>query len=728
MLKIQSICNECRICKNSNLVDVINIGEQVITSRFPLYGDFSTPSTPIVLSLCQNCSLVQLKYTTTASELYEHEYGYRSGISNTMREHLKNYQLEIISKISLNPNDSIVDIGSNDSTMLQYYDKSLKRIGVDPTGKQFKEFYGDVELIPTYFTYDNFRNTYVNLKPKVISSISMFYDLPDPVQFAKDIYNILDDDGIWTCEQSYIVTMLRRNSIDTICHEHIEYYSLTAIKYISDLANFKIIDIKFNECNGGSFRIYFAKRSCKIYNEATELIEKIIEDEENYKIRDPNLYTAFLNNCDNEVLKLNKFIEIINKNEQKMFIYGASTKGNCLLQYGKIDEHKIKYAVERNLNKIGKMTSTGIGIISEETMRANPPEFLLVLPWHFRDEIIKREDEFLENGGQLVFPFPHFEIYSKKPKVLVTGCNGMIARYVFNEYSEGYNLYGFAHKNENLTKHNITKFYFDIRNIDELEINLNIIKPDLLINLAGVSGSIEAFKNPLYTLQLNGMTVAHICDIIHRNKWETKLFNASSSEMYKGHINYDVKEDDHNMYHIHPYSIAKIMGHSIVDFYRDTYKLPFSNGILFTIESKHKVGDFLIKKISNHSEKWKETNEPLKLGSLNSYRNILHASDAAKTIKIILSQENGDNYIICGNESVKILDLVTKIYANYGITIVVKDNVLYSDDKIVAVIENVNKGIDTIPINIQGKADKLKNLGWVQNYSIDDILNEITGK
>ena len=723
MINIQSVCNYCRICENPNLIDVLNIGEQIITSRFPLYGDFSTPTTPIVLSLCSNCSLVQLKYSTNASELYEHEYGYRSGISNTMRDHLKNYKEEIISKINLNEGDTIVDIGSNDSTMLQYYDKNLKRIGIDPTGKQFKQFYGDVELIPNYFTFKNFRDEYKDLKPKVISSISMFYDLPEPVQFAKDIYNILDDDGIWTCEQSYIITMLRRNSIDTICHEHLEYYSLTAIKYIADLANFKIIDIKFNECNGGSFRFYFAKKDSLIYNEASELIAKIIEDEDNYGIKHPDLYFNFLKNCNKEVLKLNKFIDTINESGQKMYIYGASTKGNCLLQYAKIDENKIKYAVERNLSKVGKMTSTGIGIISEETMRANPPEYLLVLPWHFRDEIIKREDTFLENGGQLIFPFPTFEIYSKKPKVLITGCEGMIARYVVEEYYRGYNLFGFDHKQKN-NKNDFTKFYFDIRNTEELEINLNIIKPNIIIHLAGVSSSIEAFKKPIYTIELNGLTVAHICEIIHKNNWTTKLFNASSSEMYKGHINYEIKEDDKNMYHCHPYSIAKIMGHSIVEFYRETYNLPFSNGILFTIESKHKIGDFLLKKITNHSKKWKETNEPLKLGSLDSYRNILHASDAARAIKLILEQSKGETYLICGNESVKILDLVIKIYSNHGILVSLKNNVLYSDDKIVAVIENVNKGIDIIPINITGTATKLEKLGWFPKFSIDNIIND----
>jgi GDP-mannose 4,6-dehydratase len=721
MISIQSICNNCRICKNPNLVDVINLGEQIITSRFPIYGDFSTPYTPIVLSLCTNCSLVQLKYSTNASELYEYEYGYRSGISNTMREHLKQYQEEIISKVNLKEGDSIVDIGSNDSTMLQYYNKNLKRIGVDPTGKQFKQYYGDVELIPTYFTYNNFRSVYKELRPKIISSISMFYDLPEPVQFAKDVYNILDDDGIWTCEQSYIITMLRRNSIDTICHEHLEYYSLTAVKQIADIANFKIIDIKFNECNGGSFRIYFAKNESTLYNECKDLINKILEDENNYGIKSPELYTKFLRNCDNEVYKLNHFIDTLSKNGEKMFIYGASTKGNCLLQYGKIDETKVKYAVERNPDKIGKMTSTGIGIISEETMRANPPEYLLVLPWHFRDEIIKREDEYLENGGQLVFPFPNFEIYSKKEKVLITGCEGMIAKYVIEEYKLNHNLYGFGHKNKNKNE-KITKFYFDIKNKEELELNLNIIQPNIIIHLAGVSSSIEAFNNPINTLELNGLVVGNICDIIHKHKWSTKLFNASSSEMYKGHIKYEVKENDNNMNHRHPYSIAKIMGHSIVEFYRETYNLPFSNGILFTIESKHKTGDFLLKKITNHSKKWKDNFEPIKLGSLDSYRNILHASDAAKAIKVILEQTEGDTYIICGNESVKILDLVIKVYASNGISISIKDNVLYSEDKIVAIIEKLNNGIDTAPVNITGTASKLEKLGWLPKFSIENII------
>jgi len=436
---------ECRICKCNELTDIINLGDQYITSRFPKYGDWSTPKTPITLCKCANCSLVQLKQTVVSSELYEYEYGYRSGISNTMRAHLKAYQEEILSIVQLNDGDAVVDIGSNDSTMLQLYSNKIKRIGVDPTGKQFRHFYGEVELIPTYFTLNNFRAVYPELKCKMVSSISMFYDLPDPVQFAQDIYEILDEDGIWTCEQSYMPTMIKTNSIDTICHEHLEYYALHQIKIIADKANLNIIDVKFNDCNGGSFRVYFAKKSSAIYVENVDVINQILAEENELGIHNTSLYSDFMKNCETQVHKLKTFVNSINGIGKQMWIYGASTKGNCLLQYANITESDMKYAVERNPSKIGKMTCSGSEIIGEDEMRQSPPEYLLVLPWHFRTEIIERERAYLENGGQLVFPFPEFEIVSYKPKIVITGLDGMIGKYVKEELGNDYVIYGIGH-------------------------------------------------------------------------------------------------------------------------------------------------------------------------------------------------------------------------------------------------------------------------------------------
>ena len=730
-MNIIKTVNNCRLCKSIQLEEVINLGEQIITSRFPVYGDFTTPKTPISLCLCNGCGLLQLYQTTFSSELYEYEYGYRSGISNTMREHLKIYQEEIVSKIKLNDGDTIVDIGSNDSTMLQYYSNKYSRIGIDPTGNQFKEYYGDVELIPTYFTYDTFQKIYPNKKCKVVSSISMFYDLPDPVQFAKDIYEILETDGIWTCEQSYMPTMINTNSIDTICHEHLEYYGLTQIKKIADMSNFKIIDVKFNDCNGGSFRVYFAKNISLIYKENSILINSILKEEQNMGITNIDTYKKFINSCDIEVNKLKYFIDNTNKNNKKTYVYGASTKGNCLLQYANLGENEMKYAVERNPKKVGKMTNTGIEIISEEKMRECPPDFLLILPWHFRKEIIERENLFLKNGGQLIFPFPNFEIVSYKPKILITGCNGFLADYVINEFISDYTIYGINRSCQKNRKDIIT-FNFDmINNYSLLEQTICTIKPECIIHLAAITSSVEAFNNPIESINTNGLITAHICDIIHKNNLKNiVLFNASSSEIYKGNINHIIDENSYkNMFHVHPYSISKIIGHQIIQFYRDTYGYNFSNGIIFTCQSSKKSNKFLFNKLAEHIKQFKLNQIPLELSTISSYRNILHPYDVATAIKAIIINKKGDDYNICNTCSHKIYDLVINMYKNSGIVLEErKENILYDINKNLPVIiikKEQNNGLDIEEINIQGFPGKLQLLEWIIKYSIDDIFNEL---
>ena len=384
----------CRICKNSYLRRVIDLGEQVITSRFPEIGDYSTPKTHITLGLCLDCGLLQLENLVDSSEMYEHLYGYRSGLNEMMRTHLQEYNTELQSKLTLQEGDAVLDIGSNDATFLSIFPSYVRRVGCDPTGKQFAEFYTDKELVPTYFSQD----VVPQVKYKTVSSISMFYDLPDPVQFAQDIYNVLADDGIWTLEQSYVLTMLEQNSIDTICHEHVEYYGLRQIKNIMDRVGFKIIDVSKNSCNGGSIRVYVAKKTSS-YPEAVDIIQQYLENEGH--LMSPQVYIDFFNRCKAEADKLKDFVSRV-----KTYVYGASTKGNCLLQFANITPDLVKYAVERNPLKYGKMTSTGIPIISEEEMRKDPPHALLVLPWHFRESILLREKMF---QGMFVFPFPNFE-------------------------------------------------------------------------------------------------------------------------------------------------------------------------------------------------------------------------------------------------------------------------------------------------------------------------------
>ena len=397
----------CRICKTHTCDVVINLGNQVITSRFPKIGEPPAPTTPMTLMMCKTCGLVQLRDLVAGSDMYEHMYGYRSGISATMRAHLRGYNDEIMSLADIQEGDAVLDIGSNDATLLHMYPSNLVRVGCDPTGTQFAEYYGkDILLKPTYFTKEAILP--LGYKYKVVSSISMFYDLPDPVQFARDVYTVLDDKGIWTFEQSYIKTMLERNSFDTICHEHIEYYGIRQIQHILEKSGFKIIRISLNDCNGGSMRVFAAKRDSNLKEDAHTL-KNLLEQE--FHLSDPDTYSSFMKRCDVEIAKLKDHLAT----GKTTYVYGASTKGNCLLQYGNIGPNEIKYAVERNPEKVGRTTSTGIEIISEETMRASPPEYLLVLPWHFKTEIIARESDFLKAGGKLIFPLPTFEIVGDSP-------------------------------------------------------------------------------------------------------------------------------------------------------------------------------------------------------------------------------------------------------------------------------------------------------------------------
>ena len=224
------------------------------------------------------------------------------------------------------------------------------------------------------------------------------------------------------------------------------------------------------------------------------------------------------------------------------------------------------------------------------------------------------------------------------------------------------------------------------------------------------SNEFSEFNEPIYTLELNGMTIANICDIIHKNKWNTKLFNASSSEIYKGHITYNITENDNNMFHNHPYSIAKIMGQSIVDFYRQTYNLPFSNGVIFTVESSLKKPVFLLNKISNHIKNWLDNKEPIILGNLDSCRNIIHSSDVANAIFYILEEKNGNNYLICNADSYKIIDLVKLLYSRANISLLKDNNIFYDSNTNlpVIIIQENQLSFESAPTNITGTAINLK--------------------
>jgi len=403
--------SNCRSCNSKLLTKVISLGSQCLTGVFPKYKDSKITKGPLNLVLCRNCKLIQLQHNYKFSEIYGKNYGYRSGLNISMINHLKNKIERLTKIIKLRKADLVVDIGSNDGTTLGFYKKNILRVGIDPTSKYFKQYYKKgVINIPEFFSSNILKKKFPNKKAKIITAIAMLYDLEDPIKFLKDVSESLDHNGIFHFEQSYLPSMLKNLSFDTICHEHLEYYSLTVIKKMLKRAGLKILDVEFNSINGGSFAVTAAKiESAK--KSSNDYIKWIIKEEEKQRLDNPNTYRQFNRDIKNLKRSLINLLKVLNKNNKKVIGYGASTKGNVLLQYCKFNKENLKYIAEINKKKFNSFTpGTKIKIISENQSKKMKPDYYLVLPWHFRDNIINREKKFLSNNGKLIFPLPSIEI------------------------------------------------------------------------------------------------------------------------------------------------------------------------------------------------------------------------------------------------------------------------------------------------------------------------------
>ena len=403
---------KCRVCKNTNLISIMNLGNQFLTGKFPKFKNEKVTSGPVELIKCfgdKFCGLVQLKQSYDLSEMYGMNYGYRSGLNKHMVNHLQSKVKKILSSSILKKGDVIIDIGSNDATTLLAYPKNLySLIGVDPTGKKFLNYYPEnIKLITDFFSYQLIKKELGNKKAKVITSFSMFYDLEDPIKFAKDIEQVLDDNGIWIFEQSYLPFMLKTNSFDTICHEHLEFYSLKQIKWILDLAGLKIIDVEFNDINGGSFSIISAKGNSLI-KPKTRKIKNILKQEIKLKLDEIKTFNDFKSNVEKNGNLLKLFLLDVKKKGGRVCGIGASTKGNVLLQYFKINSSLIESIGEVNKDKYDSFTpGTLIPLLSEDHVLSSNPDYLVILPWHFKNFFLQNSKF---RGRKLIFPLPNFEV------------------------------------------------------------------------------------------------------------------------------------------------------------------------------------------------------------------------------------------------------------------------------------------------------------------------------
>ncbi len=400
---------QCRNCKSKKLIKLFSLGNLCFTGKFSSLKD-NIKKKPVTVVLCKTCELVQLAHNYDLKYLYGPDYGYRTGINKTMTDHVKKITKNLAKKTSLKKNDLVLDIASNDGTLLNSYKRNIIKFGVDPVLNKYKKNYKKIRYsISSFFSASKVKEK-TKKKFKIISALSVFYDLLNPNKFLKDVKTLLLPEGIFLLEFADLASIIKNKMFDTICHEHLEYYSSKVIIDLVKKNELRVFDIKQNFINGSSKQYYICHKNSKIKSNS-KIIKKILIDESKLKLNKVKTFKEFIQKINFLKTRLNNKIKYIKRNNQNIHCYGASTKGNVLLQYFNINNKKISFAAERNKNKYGLVTpGSKIKIISEENSRKMQPDYYLVLPWHFKKEILKREKNILRKGTKFIFPLPNFRI------------------------------------------------------------------------------------------------------------------------------------------------------------------------------------------------------------------------------------------------------------------------------------------------------------------------------
>ena len=400
---------KCRLCKKSRLKELFTLGNMCFTGKFPSKNQ-SIKKKPITVTICSNCELVQLGHNFDLKYLYGPDYGYRTGINKTMLAHVKNVVNYLTKKAKLKKDEMTLDIASNDGSLLKCYNNNIKTFGIDPILKKYQKEYKKINYkISDFFSFEKIRKV-TNKKFKIITALSVFYDAYDPNKFLNDVKKLLSNDGIFLLEFADLASIIKYKMFDTICHEHLEYYSTKVIIDLCKKNNLRVFDIKENDVNGAS-KQYYICHDLSIYKSNKNVIKNKLNYEKKLNLSKVSTFKKFIKEINVSKNRLLKLLNEISKKGKSIHCYGASTKGNVLLQYYKINNKMIKFAAERNKSKYNLYTpGSMIKIISEKISRSYKPDYYLVLPWHFKKEILIREKKIRKSGTKLIFPLPKLEI------------------------------------------------------------------------------------------------------------------------------------------------------------------------------------------------------------------------------------------------------------------------------------------------------------------------------
>ena len=400
----------CRNCNYNHLIHLFSLGKMSFTGKFPKSFSHNVPKAQLNLLMCKKCKLVQLDRNFNIKYLYGKDYGYRTGINQTMTSHVKKTVKVAETLVNLKAKDHVLDIASNDATLLNFYKKDIVTVGVDPLINKYKKHYKKINYqISNFFHISEVIKLKLKKKFKIISALSVFYDLRDPNKFLRHVKELLDEKGVFILEHADLYMIIKNKIFDTICHEHLGFFSSKVIIEMIRNTGLKVFHHEYNDINGGSSRYYICHQNAnfKIKNS----IKKVLLNEEKIGLHSKKIFTNFFNDILNQRIKLKKIIKKIKDKKQTIHGYGASTKGNVLLQFYNINNEDVNYIADRNPLKYNLFTpGTKIKIISENQSRKLRPDYYLVLPWHFKKEILSREKIAKRNGTKFIFPLPKANI------------------------------------------------------------------------------------------------------------------------------------------------------------------------------------------------------------------------------------------------------------------------------------------------------------------------------
>ena len=403
-----TVINKCRICSNNSVNEILKLEPQYIATTFVTDNEnnpMAKIKIPLTLILCKKCGLVQLKETVRPDLLYKN-YFYRTAINDTMKRDLQDVVNYAVENVKTESNDVVVDIGANDCTMVSMYPDHLKRFGIEPaTNIDWSNVSESITVVNDYFSKDIVLKATNYKKAKIISATAMFYDFDDPNVVTKDIKDILHEDGVCVIQVSYLLDTIRDMNFYDVVHEHLEYYSLKSINYLMERNGLKVIDATTNFVNGGSLRVLVTHKDSR--RPKSKRYQEILDEEEKWNLEELDTYVQYEHKIKDIIKKSREFIVNEIENGGTVIGLGASTKGNVLLQICRIGKDLLPYISDRNKEKVGLRTlGTDIEIISEEKARKINPSAMLVIPWNFKEEILSREQNFIRNGGKMLFLMP----------------------------------------------------------------------------------------------------------------------------------------------------------------------------------------------------------------------------------------------------------------------------------------------------------------------------------